>query len=71
MQDEFSQGQLLKILCLDVLGIKQEQVAKMVKVSRKTLSDVENDVGNYSVKTINQVFRSFGLQLGLKIITPY
>lgn len=66
-QGELSQGQLLKTLRLDVLGVKQIQFAKMVKVSRKTLSDVENDMGNYSVNTLNQIFRPFGLVLGLQV----
>lgn len=68
-QGELTQGQLLKVLRIEVLGIKQVQFAKLVQVSRKTLSDVENDTGNYSVNTLNQIFRPFGLQLGLRQMT--
>ncbi len=60
-----SQGAALKILRVQVLGIKQEQFAQLVNVSRKTLSDIENDKGNYSVDTLNQIFRPFGLKVGL------
>lgn len=65
MQGDLAQGELLKKLRIEVLGIKQEEFAKLVKVSRKTISDVENDNGNYSINTINQIFRPFGLVLKL------
>ena len=65
MEGELSQGKLLKKLRIEVLGIKQDAFATLVKVSRKTISDVENDNGNYSVNTINQIFRPFGLALKL------
>ena len=65
MEGELSQGKLLKKLRIEVLGIKQDEFAKLVKVSRKTISDIENDHGNYSVNTINQIFRPFGLVLKL------
>ncbi|OBX77048.1 transcriptional regulator [Moraxella atlantae] len=65
MQGDLTQGELLKKLRIEVLGIKQEEFAKLVKVSRKTISDVENDNGNYSINTINQIFRPFGLVLKL------
>ena len=68
MEGELSQGKLLKKLRIEVLGIKQDEFAKLVKVSRKTISDIENDHGNYSVNTINQIFRPFalGLKLGYR-----
>ena len=65
---ELTQGAALKKLRVQVLGVKQEQFAQLVKVSRKTLSDIENDKGNYSVDTLNQVFRPFGLKVGLVAI---
>lgn len=65
MQGQLTQGELLKKLRIEVLGVKQDDFAKLVKVSRKTISDVENDNGNYSVNTINQIFRPFGLVLKL------
>ncbi len=60
-----TQGEALKILRVQVLNVRQEQFATLVKVSRKTISDIENDNGNYSVDLLNQVFRPFGLQVGL------
>jgi DNA-binding XRE family transcriptional regulator len=64
-EGKLTQGEALKILRVQVLNVRQEQFAKLVKVSRKTVSDIENDNGNYSVDLLNQVFRPFGLQLGL------
>lgn len=65
LTEEITQGEALKILRVQVLGIKQDKFAQMVKVSRKTVSDIENDKGNYSVETLNQIFRPFGLKVGL------
>lgn len=62
---EMTQGQAIRKLRIEMLGINQQQYMKMVKVSRQTLSNIENDKGNYSVETINQVFKPFGLELGL------
>lgn len=63
--NEISLGQVLKHLRLNVLAMKQEQYAKLVKISRKTLSDLENDKGNYSIEIINQTLRPFELQVGI------
>ncbi|WP_253383602.1 helix-turn-helix transcriptional regulator [unidentified bacterial endosymbiont] len=60
-----TQGAALKKLRVGVLGLKQDEYAKLVNVSRKTLSDVENDKGNYSTDVINKIFKPFGLQTGL------
>ena len=62
---ELTQGQALKTLRIDVLGMKQDAFAKLVSVSRKTLSEVENDKGNYTSDIINKLFKPFGLQVGL------
>ena len=40
-------------------------IARLVDVSRKTLSDVENDKGNYSAEIINKIYKPFGLETGL------
>lgn len=65
LNNEISLGQALKFLRLNLLGITQQDYASFVKVSRKTLSDLENDKGNYSIETINQVFLPFELQVGI------
>lgn len=65
---ELSQGQALKILRIEVLAMKQTEFANLVNISRKSLSDIENDKGNYTVAMLNQVFRPFGLQMALQPI---
>ena len=62
---KITQGEALKRLRVEVLGMKQDEYAKLVSVSRKTLSDVENGRGNYSADIINKSFKPFGLQTGL------
>ncbi|PJG85624.1 helix-turn-helix domain-containing protein [Conservatibacter flavescens] len=62
---EISQGQALRRLRVEALGINQQDYLKLAKVSRQTLSNIENDKGNYSIDTINQVFKPMGLKLGL------
>ncbi|MGL4723987.1 MAG: helix-turn-helix transcriptional regulator [Scandinavium sp.] len=60
-----SQGEALRKLRIDILGLKQEKYAGLVSVSRKTLSDIENNKGNYSIEVMNRVFKPFGLKMGL------
>lgn len=60
-----SRGQALKMMRVDILGINQVRYSQIAKISRQTLSDIENDKGNYSVETINQAFKPMGLELGI------
>lgn len=62
---EMTQGEALKRLRIDVLGLQQAAYADLVSVSRKTLSEIENDKGNYSVEIVNKAFKPFGLVVGL------
>ncbi|URK14737.1 helix-turn-helix domain-containing protein [Klebsiella variicola] len=65
MLGAISQGEALKKLRVEVLGLRQDEYARLVDVSRKTLSDVENDKGNYSAEIINKIYKPFGLETGL------
>ncbi|WJV61743.1 transcriptional regulator [Pectobacteriaceae bacterium CE70] len=67
---ELSQGQALQALRIQVLGLRQDAYAGMVRVSRKTLSEIENDKGNYTADIINKVFKPFGLKVGLMPVSP-
>ncbi|HGN2348913.1 TPA: helix-turn-helix transcriptional regulator [Proteus mirabilis] len=69
--EEISQGKALKILRLNILGLKQDAYAKLVNISRKTLSDIENDKGNYSIDIVNKAFKPFGLKIGLVPVTSH
>lgn len=62
---EISQGEALKTLRIQVLGLKQEDFANLTGVSRKTLSENENNKGNYTADIVNKLFHPFGLKVGL------
>lgn len=70
LRGELSQGEALKTLRMQVLALKQHDFAKLVHASRKTISDLENDRGNYSMQVINRVFAPFGLRLGIVPTSP-
>lgn len=62
---ELTQGLALKELRINVLGVKQDTFAKMVRVSRKTISEIENDRGTFKTDILDKVFKPFGLKVGL------
>ncbi len=62
---ELSEGQLLRALRRDVLGLSQDRYATLVGISRRTLSDLEGDKGNATLEVINRAFRPLGLEVGL------
>jgi DNA-binding XRE family transcriptional regulator len=67
---ELTQGQALKSLRINILGLKQDLFARLVDVSRKTLSDIENDRGSYNTEILNKVFKPFGLKVGMLPSSP-
>ncbi len=62
---EISEGDVLRILRRDVLGLNQNDYAKLVGISRRTLSDMEGDKGNVTLEVMNRVFRPLGLKVCL------
>lgn len=62
---ELTEGQLLRALRRDVLGLSQTRYAALVGISRRTLSDLEGDKGNVTLAAVNRVFKPLGLQVGL------
>lgn len=62
---EMTDGQLLRALRRDVLGLSQTRYAALVGISRRTLSDLEGDKGNVTLDVMNRVFKPLGLQVGL------
>ncbi|TYL48995.1 helix-turn-helix transcriptional regulator [Marinomonas sp. IMCC 4694] len=65
LMNEMTQGQALRELRMNVLGIGQDAYTQIAGVSRKTLSEIENDKGNYTAEIINKVFAPFKLTVGL------
>lgn len=62
---DLSDGQLLRALRRDVLGLSQTRYATLVGISRRTLSDLEGDKGNVTLEVKNRVFRPLGLEVSL------
>ncbi|AMD02379.1 helix-turn-helix domain-containing protein [Halomonas chromatireducens] len=62
---EISEGDLLRLLRRDVLGLTQNDYARLVGISRRTLSDMEGDKGNVTLEVMNRAFRPLGLKVCL------
>jgi DNA-binding XRE family transcriptional regulator len=58
-------GAAVKRLRTEVTGLRQEQFASMCKISLRTLRQIEQDDGNPTIQTLNQVFKPFGMRVGI------
>lgn len=60
-----SLGSAVRRLRTEVTGLRQEQFARMCKISLRTLRQLELDEGNPTLQTLNAVFNRFGMQVGI------
>jgi len=58
-------GAAVKRLRTEVTGLRQEPFAGMCKISLRTLRQIEQDEGNPTIQTLNQVFKPFGMRVGI------
>jgi transcriptional regulator with XRE-family HTH domain len=65
LNEEISEGQALRILRREVLGLSQDAYAKLVGISRRTLSALERDRANITLDAMNRIYRPLGLKVGL------
>lgn len=65
LNGETSEGKILTRLRKKILGMNQQDYAALVGLSRRTLSDIENDSGDQSLSVVSAAFKPFGLRLGL------
>ncbi|MBV4453495.1 MULTISPECIES: helix-turn-helix domain-containing protein [Pseudomonas] len=49
----------------EVTGLQQIQFARMCKISVRTLVHIEHGEGNQTLKSLNAVFKPFGMQMGV------
>ena len=63
--NEITLGQLLAYLRKNILGMSQAQYANLVGVSRRTLTDIEQDKGKLTQSVLDKVFKPLGLKAGL------
>jgi DNA-binding XRE family transcriptional regulator len=61
-------GGAARILRKHIARLNQHEFAELCGVSRRTLAAIEMDEGNPTVNSLNQVFKLFGLELGLQRI---
>ena len=58
-------GDAVRRLRTEVTGLHQSQFARMCKISVRTLVHIEHGEGNQTLKSLNAVFRPFGLKMGV------
>ena len=61
LMNEISMGQLLAYLRKNLLSMSQEQYATLVGISRRTLSDIEQDKGKLTQSVVDKVFKPLSL----------
>jgi DNA-binding transcriptional regulator YiaG len=57
--------QAVRRLRVEVTGLKQSQFAKMCKISVRALVHMEHGEGNQTLKSLNAVFKPFGMKMGV------
>ena len=62
---EITLGDAVKRLRREVTKLQQTQFARMCKISVRTLIQIEHNEGNPTLKSLNAVFKPFGLQMGV------
>jgi DNA-binding XRE family transcriptional regulator len=60
---ELKLGQAIRKMRLEWTGLSQGRFGKIVGLSANTLSAVERDADNTTVKTLNQILRRLGMRL--------
>lgn len=58
-------GDAVRRLRVEVTGLHQTQFARMCKISVRTLVHIEHGEGNQTLKSLNAVFRPFGMKMGV------
>ena len=58
-------GEAVRRLRVEVTSLHQTQFAKMCKISVRTLVHIEHGEGNQTLKSLNAVFRPFGMKMGV------
>ncbi len=58
-------GAAVRRLRVEVTGLHQTQFARMCRISVRTLVHIEHEEGNPTLKSLNSVFKPFGLQMGV------
>lgn len=64
-EGKVSIGEAVYRLRKEVTGLRQDQFARMCKISLRALRQIEHDEGNPTLHTLNSIFHLFGMQMGV------
>ena len=64
-EGKVSIGEAVYRLRKEVTGLRQDQFARMCKISLRALRQIEHDEGNPTLHTLNSIFYLFGMQMGV------
>jgi len=65
IQGDINRGDVVKFLRKHLLKMNQSEFSALTKVSRRTLTEIENNTNGLNEDSLNRVFSVFGLKLGL------
>ncbi|MDZ7925547.1 MAG: helix-turn-helix transcriptional regulator [Marinagarivorans sp.] len=68
---KLSEGEVLKTLRSDYLGMTQETYANLVGISRRSLHEVESNRRALTLTTLHKVFSPLGFKIGLIPQSPH
>lgn len=63
MSAKITMGTAVKCLRTEITKLNRAKFAQLCKVSPRVVAYIENDEGNQTIKSVNAVFRPFGLEL--------
>lgn len=63
-------GEAVHSLRKEVTGLKQDQFALMCNISLRALRQIEHDEGNPTIQTLNNIFKLFGMKMGVIKSSP-
>ncbi|MFJ2327696.1 MULTISPECIES: helix-turn-helix transcriptional regulator [unclassified Pseudomonas] len=58
-------SEAVRRLRVEVTGLHQIQFAKMCKISVRTLIHIEHAEGNQTLRSLDSIFRLFGMKMGM------
>lgn len=65
IQGRITYGEMLRQLRIELTGMTQTDFASRVGISRRSLTQLENDDSNPTIGVLSRVFRPFGLMVGM------
>lgn len=64
-EGKVSIGEAVSRFRKDVTGLRQDQFARMCKISLRALRQIEHDEGSLKLQTLSSIFHLLGMQIGV------